>query len=71
MRPVVAFVERDVGADANTNVDVDASDNDDEEDGTGSTGVAPAKGETPPYGDSLCRSLRSACMPMLKSRAAV
>ena len=74
MRPVVYFdaagAGADAGVDADTEVDVGAS-NDGEDDGTGCSGVAPTEGETPPRGDSLCRSSRSASMTVFKSRAAV
>ena len=75
MRPVDAFVVAGAGADVgvytNANFGVGVSDDDGENDGTGSSGVACPEGETPPRGDLLCRSPRSASFSMLKPRTAV
>ena len=72
MRPSDAFgvagAGADVGVYTNANVGVCVSDDDGENGGTGSTSVARSKGETPPRGDSLCRSPRSGSVSMLKSR---
>ena len=75
MRPLVAYGAADAGADVSAGTDTDAgvgaSDDDGENYRTSSSGGAPREGETPPRGDSLCRSPRFAGMSILKSRAAV
>ena len=75
VRPVVAFgaddTREDGIADADADVGVDVSFDDGESNVAGSSGVAPPESEISPCSDSLCRSPRSAGMPMLKSRAAV
>ena len=75
MGPVVASgaagAGEDIGADTDADVGVGTSEDYGENDGTGSSGVALPEDETPPRGDSLCRSPRSTGMSMLKSRAAM
>ena len=75
VHPVVAIgaasAGGDVRADADVDVGVGISDDDGGNYGTSALGAVPPEGETPPRGDSLYRSPRSAGMSMLMSRAAV